>query len=246
MEEKNLIFGRHPVIESIQSGESIDKIVLQQGIRGEFEKEIRQLGKQFGIPIQYVPKERMNRMVSANHQGIIAYVSPIQYQAIEELIPKLTDKHESPLILVIDGITDVRNIGAIARTAEVFGVHAILMADRGNAMLGADAIKASAGALGKIPVCRTSSLVKSVEFLQMSNFQVLASDLKAEQTIDEMDFTLPTAVVMGSESKGISKVIAKVADHRFIIPQVGETDSLNVSVATGVILYECMKHRSAS
>lgn len=237
------IYGKHPVIDAIKSGASVDKVVLQQGLRGDLEKEMRQLSKQHGIPVQFVPKERMNKMVRGNHQGIIAWIAPIQLHKIETILPALFEQEETPLLLILDGVTDVRNMGAIARTAECFGVHALILPQKGSARINEEAMKASAGALSKIPICRESSMMNTLAFLGRSGVQVLASSLQAEQSIEEMDFKEPTAIVVGAEGPGISKAIAMAADALFLIPQKGTTDSLNVSVATGVILYEVNRQR---
>ena len=243
MKDSNLIYGRHPVLDAIQSGTTIDKLMLQQGIRGEFEKEIRQLSKVHNIPVQVVPKERLNKVTRANHQGIIGYISAIRYYDLEDVLPMLYEKEEAPLILILDGITDVRNMGAIARSAEVLGAHALVVPKKGSAMIGPDAVKTSAGALNILPVCRENSLVKAVQYLINSGIQVLASDLKAEKQLSELDLILPTAIIVGSEGKGTSPALIEEANQHFVIPQKGETDSLNVSVATGIMLYEVAQQR---
>lgn len=243
MSDKNIVFGRHPVVEAINAGQSIDKIFILQTIKGEFEKEVRYLSRTNNIPLQYVPKEKLNKITRANHQGIIALVSAITYQSLEDLVPHLFKEYEVPLLLMLDGITDIRNIGAIARTAEAMGVHALVIPNQGGGMINADAIKTSAGALNLLPVCRENSLLKAVGFLQNSDFQVVASDLKAETQLEDIDFKLPTTIILGSEGKGIHSTLLKAADQRFIIPQAGRTDSLNVSVATGIILYEALQQR---
>ena len=240
---KNIIFGRHPIVEAIQSGMPIDRLLFQQGIRGEFEKEIRQLAKQFNIPVQVVPKEKLNRIIRANHQGIIGFLSPISYYKIEDVLPMIYEQSETPLLLLLDGVTDVRNFGAIARTAECSGVHTLIIPQKGSAQINADALKTSAGALTKIPVCREKSLLPAIRFLQLSGIQVLASDLKAQLPIFKLDMNLPTALIIGSEGKGISPAILRQANKTFIIPQKGTTDSFNVSVATGIMLYEVMRQR---
>lgn len=240
---KNIIFGRHPVVDAIQSGTPIDKLLFQQGIRGEFEKQVRQLSKRFNIPVQVVPKEKLNRVIRGNHQGIIGFLSPITYYKIEDVLPMIYEKSETPLLLLLDGVTDVRNFGAIARTAECSGAHALIIPKKGSAQINADALKTSAGALTKIPVCRESSLVAAIDYLQLSGIQVLASDLKANQPIFEIDMSLPTALVIGSEGEGVSSSILRKASETFIIPQKGTTDSFNVSVATGMMLYEVMRQR---
>ncbi len=244
MKDKNIIYGRHPVIEAIKTGTTIDKLMLQQGLRGEFEKEVRQLSKEHNIPVQVVPKERLNKFTRSNHQGIIGFVSAIRYYSLEDVLPMLYEKEEAPLILILDGITDVRNMGAIARSAEVLGAHTLVVPKKGSAMIGPDAVKTSAGALNILPVCRENSLVKAVQYLQDSGIQVLASDLKAAKTLSEIDLNLPTAIIVGAEGKGTSPALIQEANEHFIIPQKGQTDSLNVSVATGIMLYEALQQRN--
>ena len=239
-----MIFGRHPVVDAINAGRDFDKLVIQKGVRGEFEKEIRQLSKTFGIPLQYVPKERMARMASGNHQGIIGFLSLIKYYRIEDVLPLVFEKSQIPLFLILDGVTDVRNFGAIARSAEVCGAHALIIPQKGAAQINADALKTSAGALSKIPVCREGSLMNAIEYLQLSGVQVVASDLKGEKKLPEMDFSVPLAIVVGSEWEGVSPAVLKKVNERFLIPQVGTTDSFNVSVAAGIMLYEVVRQRA--
>ncbi len=241
--KRNLIFGRHPVIDAIQSGKGIDKILLQQGVRGEFEKEIRKYCGELNIPLQYVPKEKLNKINSGNHQGIMAYLSILEYYKIEDVLPMVYEKSEVPLILILDGVTDVRNFGAIARSAECMGAHAIVIGTKGAAQINAEAYKTSAGAISIIPVCREKSIAAAINFLQLSGLKIMASSLKADKQIDKVDFDLPCAIVIGSEDHGVSSTIMKKADEVFIIPQHGKTDSFNVSVATGIILYEIQRQR---
>lgn len=241
--KSNIIFGRHPVLEAIKSGKTIDKVIMQQGFKGPLEKEIRHTCKDYQIPMQLLPKERIARIVSGNHQGVIAFLSLIEYQKLEYLLPHIYEQSQVPLFLLLDGITDVRNFGAIARTAEVMGVHALVIPKKKSAQINADAIKTSAGALLTIPVCREASIVASIDFLQQSGVQVFASDLEATTPIGQLDFTVPSALVIGAEDRGVSPSILKMVDQPFIIPQVGETDSLNVSVATGMMLYEVARQR---
>lgn len=244
MQKKNtLIFGRHPVVDAIESGQTMDKLFLQQGIRGEFEKKIRQLSKQHNIPLQVVPKERLARFTNGNHQGVLGYLSLVDYYNIDDIIPMIYDKGEVPLLLIVEGVTDVRNFGAIARSAVCCGVHAIIIPTKGIAQINADALKASAGTLTKISVCRVHSLINTIQNLQLSGIQVFGSDLKATTTITDVDFSVPTAVVLGAEGEGISKSVLGVVDERFIIPQQSATDSFNVSVASGIMLYEAMRQR---
>lgn len=242
-DKKSIIYGRHPVVDAIKSGTSIDKVILQQGIRGEFEKEIRQLTKAHNVPLQVAPKERLSKFSRGNHQGVIGLLSLISYYQLEDVLPMIYEKSETPLILILDGVTDVRNFGAIARSAEVCGVHALVIPQRGTAQINAEALKTSAGALTRIPVCREKSLVTAMDYLQLSGIQTFASDLKASKKIFELDLTQPVAMVIGSEDEGVSRAILNRVSQNFIIPQRGETDSFNVSVATGIMLYEVMRQR---
>lgn len=240
---KSMIFGRHPVMEAIQSGKTFEKLILQLGVRGEFEKEVRHLSNQHNIPLTVVPKERMGRFTQGNHQGIIGFLSVMPYYLIEDVLPMIYEKSEVPLILILDGVTDVRNFGAIARSAECCGVHTIIIPNKGSAGISEDALKTSAGALMNIPVCREYSLTKTIEFLEMSGIQVFASRLGASDALYDLDLTVPTAIVMGSEGDGVSQVLLKKVPNHFIIPQLGSSNSFNVSVASGIILYEAVRQR---
>jgi 23S rRNA (guanosine2251-2'-O)-methyltransferase len=242
-ERGSFVFGRHPVAEAVESGQPIDRIYLQQGTRGEFEKEVRQLCRVNDIPLQYVPKEKLNRLVQGNHQGIVGFISIISYQSLENVVPGIYENGESPLILIVDQVTDVRNFGAIARSAEICGVHAIVVPKTGSALINADAIKASAGALTRLSVCRENSLINTLTYLENSGIRVLASDLQANKAIWEIDLTNPVAIVIGSEDQGVQPAILSRVKEKFIIPQKGETDSFNVSVAAGIILYESLRQR---
>lgn len=241
--ETQLIFGRHPVIEAIKDGKTFDRVLLQKGTHGEFEVSIRHLTRDFDIPLQIVPKERLERWTRKNHQGIIGLLSEIPYYKVEDVLPMIYEKGETPLFLLLDGVTDVRNFGAIARSAEIMGVHAIVVPHKGAAQINGIAIKTSAGALTKMPVCREKSLVSTIEFLKMNGIKTFTSDLKAEKSITDLDLTGPAALIIGSEWEGVSTHVAREAEERFIIPQRGEGDSLNVSVATGIALYEADRQR---
>lgn len=240
-----VIFGRHPVVEAMRSGAAIDKVILQQGVRGEFEKEVRQLSRELDIPLQVAPRERLNKWTKANHQGIVALQSLITYQRLENILPLIYERSEVPLLVILDGITDVRNLGAIARSAECVGAHALIVPSRGSALINGEAMKASAGALNRIPVCRESSLINAIELLQQSGVRVLAGDLQSDQLLPGVDLRGPSALVVGSEDTGISAGVAQRTDERFLIPQQGQTDSFNVSVAAGIMLYEAMRQRLA-
>ena len=245
MEEKQnyLIYGRHPVVDAIQSGRAVDKLYLQQGTRGDFEKEIRQLSKEYDIPLQVVPKEKLSRFTKANHQGIVGFLAMIEYYLLEDVLPGIFEKSETPLLLLLDGITDVRNLGAIARSAECVGAHALVVPRKGSAQINPEAMKASAGALARIPVCRVHSMVNAVDYLQQSGIQVIASSLQAQKKVFELDLTQPIAIIVGAEGEGISPALEKKSNELFVIPQLGKMDSFNVSVAAGIILYEAMRQR---
>lgn len=244
MQTEQVIYGRHPVIDALNSGQPMEKVLLQQGVRGPFEREIRQLTKKLNIPLQVTPKERMNKWTRGNHQGIIGLLSPIRYYLLEDVLPGIFERHELPLILLLDGITDVRNLGAIARSAECFGAHAIVLPKKGSALINAEGLKTSAGALTKIPVCRENSLASAISLLKLSGISIFSSDLQAKKRIQDIDWTGPAAILIGSEGKGVNPALAREADEIFIIPQLGTTDSLNVSVATGIMLYEVVRQRS--
>ncbi len=241
--DNSIIYGRHPVLDAIRGGTSIDKVMLQRGIRGEFEKEVRKVCKEYDITLQYSPKERLQKFAPGNHQGIVAFVALISYYKLEDLLPHLYEYEKTPLILILDGITDVRNFGAIARTAECAGAHALVIPKKGAARINADAIKTSAGALTHLPVCREHSLPLAIDFLQMSGIQVFASSLQAEKPLSKLDLTAPVALILGAEDEGVSHALMRKTDEKFIIPQAGKTDSYNVSVAAGMMLYEAMRQR---
>ena len=241
--KENFIFGIRPVIEAIKSGKEMERILLQKNLRGESFRELFNLIRELEIPFQFAPLEKFNRLSKQNHQGVIAWVTEITYQKIEDILPTIYEEGKIPLVLILDNITDVRNMGAIARTAECAGVNAIIVPTRGSAMINSEAIKTSAGALYKIPVCRTPSLGESIEFLKHSGLQILAATEKGSKEYTEVDLVKPSALILGSEGKGISSEILKLADERINIPLTGEIESLNVSVASGVFLFEFLRQR---
>jgi len=244
VEKDVIIYGLRPVIEAINAGKEVDKILIQKGLRSEVFSELRALLAEHSIPFQFVPIEKLNRITTKNHQGIIAYISNVAYSEIENIIPYVFEQGKSPFILILDRITDVRNFGAIARTAVCAGCDAIVIPYYNSVRISADAIKSSAGALHKIPVCRSKSLIKTVEFLQSSGLQIIACTEKAEKLYYKPDMTGPTAVIMGSEEDGITEILIKAADKKVKIPMTAEIASLNVSVACGIILFEAVKQRS--
>ncbi len=240
---KNIIAGRNPLIEAFKSGVTIDKILLYKGAVGENISEIKGLAKQYNVPIQYVPNEKLNSITNTTHQGVIAFKSAIAYQDLQQVIDWVNEKGEVPLFLILDGVTDIRNIGAIARTAVCCGAHAIIIPDKGVGALNEDAVKTSAGALEQINICRVNSLMKAVDDLHLNGIKVYASEMTATTKIFDMDWKEPVAIVMGGEEKGVYPALLKICDESFTIPMTGKFESLNVSVAAGMILYETLRQR---
>jgi len=227
----------------MREGKALDRIYINNKINNDSLKEIKSLASQNNIPINYVPAEKLNSFNIASHEGFIALISKIHYQELQQVISWVIEKGEVPLFLMLDGITDIRNIGGIARTAFCTGVQAIIIPDKGVGALNEDAILTSAGALEQIAVCRVNSLMKAVDELHLNGIKVMASEMTAEKRIFDMDFKEPLAIILGSEEKGIYPALMKVCDEKFKIPMAGDFESLNVSVATGMILYEVMKQR---
>ena len=236
-----IIAGRHPVLEALKSNAPVDKIMFQKGIRGEYEKELRYLCRSRNIPMQIVPKERLGKMYGGNHQGVLAIGTAVEYQSLELVLPHLYEQGLTPKFVVLDGITDVRNFGAIARSAEVFGIHAIIISAKNGASANTVAVKASAGALLKIPVCREKSMAEVFRTLKGNGITLIGTDLAAKTPISAVDWNRPFAIVLGSEGAGIGSATRRELDETCLIPQLGNTDSLNVSVAAGVIFYESSK-----
>ena len=241
--KSSLIIGRQPIIESLNAGRPIDKILLQKNAAGDVISEIRRLATKMQVPVQYVPVEKLNSITRANHPGVIAFAALVQYMELQQVIDHVVNNGQVPLFVMLDGVTDVRNIGAIARTAVCCGAQALIIPDKGVGALNEDAMKASAGALEKINVCRVNSLVKAIDELHLNGIKVYGSEMKAPRNIAECDFREPAAIVMGSEEKGIYPAVLKVCDEKIRIPMVTDFESLNVSVATGMILYEVMRQR---
>ncbi len=239
----NFIFGLRPVIEAIESGKEIEKVFLQTNLTSAVAKDLQRLLRENNILFQYVPLEKLKRITSKNHQGVVAYVSEIKYQKIEDILPFLFEKGKTPLILLLDEITDVRNMGALVRTAECAGADAVVIPRKGSALINAEGMKASAGALNILPVCRENSLAETVDFLQASGVQVLACDEKADIPYTDIDLSIPTAFIMGSEGKGISSELLGMCDKQVKIPLMGKIESLNVSVSAGVVLFEALRQR---
>jgi len=241
--KKNIIAGRNPVIEAIKSGQLIDKILLFTNANGEAIFEIRNLAKEKNVPVQHVPNEKLNSLTNIQHQGVVAFKSAVVYQDLQQVIDFVTSEGETPLFLMMDGITDVRNIGAIARSAVCCGAQAIIIPDKGVGAFNEDAVKSSAGALELIQICRVNSLLKALDTLHLNGIKVFTSEMGAKKKLYEVNFTEPCCVVMGNEEKGVQSYMSKAADERFSIPMKGGFDSFNVSVATGIILYEGLKQR---
>ncbi|HAD10914.1 MAG TPA: 23S rRNA (guanosine(2251)-2'-O)-methyltransferase RlmB [Saprospirales bacterium] len=244
MSDTNLIYGHHPVTEAIRAGKAVEKVYFQQGERGEVEKEIRHLTKEYGIPLQVVPKEKLNKMVRGQHQGVVAYLSLVSYQNLEDILPFVFEQGEIPLLVMLDGVTDVRNFGAIVRSAECAGAHAVIVPQSGSALANEEAMKASAGALARMRVCRVRSLFSTLEWLQECGVQVVATALTGKSVpLFEADLSGPTAILMGSEGEGVHPKLLKMSDAVVKIPQATDFDSYNVSVAAGIVLYEALRQR---
>ncbi|NLD22877.1 MAG: 23S rRNA (guanosine(2251)-2'-O)-methyltransferase RlmB [Bacteroidales bacterium] len=243
MGDKEMIFGIRAVIEAIDAGKDIDRVLIRRELSGDLILELQQLLRDYEIPMQKVPVERIDRITRKNHQGVIAFTSAVTYHKLENIIPQLYEEGKSPFILVLDGLTDVRNFGAIARTCEVAGVDAIVIPSRGSVSVNSDAVKTSAGALHTIPVCRERSLKEAVVFLKNSGIKVVAATEKAATIYTNSDMSPPVAVIMGSEDVGISNELIRISDELIKLPQFGKIQSLNVSVAAGVIIYEVLRQR---
>ena len=241
--KNTLVIGRNAVIEAMQTGKQLERIYLQTTVHGEAIDEIKKLAEKTQTPINKVPVEKLNNFNVSNHEGCVALIAKVQYQDLQDVISFIVENGEVPLFLILDGITDIRNIGGIARSAFCFGVHAIIIPDKGVGALNEDAVLTSAGALEQMAVCRVSSLMKTVDDLHMNGIKVFASEMKATKKTYECNFAEPCAIVMGGEEKGVYPALLKICDDQFQIPMTGDFDSLNVSVATGIVLYEVMKQR---
>lgn len=241
--EENLIFGTRAVIEAVNAGKEIDKIIIQKGLSNQLYTELRKAIKDLDIPIQIVPPEKINRITTKNHQGVLAFIAQVTYYEVEDMLATVFEKGKTPLVLILDRVTDVRNFGAIARSADCAGVDFIVIPSRGAAQINADAVKTSAGALNRMPVCREENLKDTIEYLKESGLQIIACHEKTENYHFNADLTKPTAIIMGSEENGISNEYIKRSDMQVKIPMVGNIASLNVSVATGIVLFEAVKQR---
>lgn len=244
MSDKNQLFGIRPIIEAIESGKEIDQLFIQKGLQGELYQELWKLVRERHIIYKHVPAEKLNRLTRKNHQGVFAFISPINFHSIEDILPQIYEDGKTPLLLILDRVTDVRNFGAIARSAECAGVDAIIVPEKGAAQMNADAVKTSAGALHRIPVCRETYLDYVIKYLQESGVKVVGCTEKGDQSVFDVSMTEPTAIIMGSEENGISPTFLKAVDAKAFIPMAGNIGSLNVSVSAGIIIYEAIRQRS--
>lgn len=245
MERNEYIFGIRAVMEAIEAGKDIDKILIKKDLQGELAGELFDLIREYRIVSQRVPVERINKITRKNHQGVVAILSAVTYHSLEYLVPQIYEEGMLPFIVVLDGITDVRNFGAISRTCECVGANAIVIPERGSVTVNADAVKTSAGALHYLPVCREKNVVSAVRFLKDNGYQIVAASEKAQISYTQADYTKPTAIVMGAEDTGISPEVLRLCDTMVSIPQFGNIGSLNVSVAAGVMMYEVVRQRLA-
>lgn len=241
--KSSLLVGANAIAAALRDGRAIDRIYLQSRGAAEGHGDLKKLATQLQVPLSFVPVEKLNSFNAGAHDGAIALLSKVQYQNLQDVISMVVDRGDVPLFLILDGITDIRNIGGIVRTALCTGVQAIIIPDKGVGALNEDAILTSAGALEQLPVCRVQSLMKAVDELHLNGINVLASEMTASKSVFDLDFTGPLAVVMGSEERGIHPALRRICDEVFKIPMQGGFESLNVSVATGMILYEAMKQR---
>jgi 23S rRNA (guanosine2251-2'-O)-methyltransferase len=244
IKESDCIFGLRPVIEAIKAGKQIDRLLVKQGLQGPLYHELMLEVRKHNVAYQIVPLARIELVTRKNHQGVLAWLSLIEFQSISNLLPMIFEKGEDPLIVALDGVSDVRNFGAIVRTADCLGAHAVLIPEKGSARITADAVKTSAGALHSFPVCREKSILRSIEYLKESGLKVAAASEKSGSDISKLNLKGPLVLIVGSEDKGISRELISVSDHQVIIPMTGDLGSLNVSVAAGILLYEIARQRS--
>jgi len=243
IDKTQYIYGIHAVLEAIEAGKDIDKIFLSKTLNDDTARDISDKARQLRVPVQRVPVQKIDRITRRNHQGVVAMLAAVTYYRVEDLVPQLFDNGENPFIVVLDGVTDVRNFGAVARTCECAGVSAIVIPDRESVSVNADAVKTSAGALNYLPVCRERNLVNAVKLLRDSGFKIVGTSDKKQLTYTQADYTGPVAIVLGAEDKGISPEIMKLCDTQVLIPEFGHINSLNVSVAGGIMIYEVVRQR---
>lgn len=243
--KEEIIFGVRAVTEAVLAGRSIERVLLKNGLSRDTGHELFRVIREFGIPFQFVPLERIDRITRKNHQGVVAFVSTVDYHFPEAILPGIYEKGEVPLFLVLDHITDVRNFGAIIRSAECAGVHAVIVHSSGTAPASDDAMKTSAGALNYVPLCRTDKMVETLDFLRESGLRIVAATEKADTLYTATEMNIPLAIIAGSEDKGISPALLEKADEHAKIPVLGKISSLNVSVAVSLMLYEALRQRMA-
>lgn len=243
IKESDAIFGLRPVIEAIRAGKQIDRLLIRHGLRGALYHELMTEVRKHGIHYQVVPLERIELITRKNHQGVLAWLSLIEYQRITNLLPMIFENGEDPVILILDGVSDVRNFGAIVRSAYCFGAHAVVIPVKGSARITGDAIKTSAGAMHLLPVCREPSLVRTIEYLKDSGLKIICATEKADAGIADVSLSGPVGFILGSEEKGVGRELAALCDNQIRIPITGNIESLNVSVSAGIILYEISRQR---
>ncbi|MEG1837968.1 MAG: 23S rRNA (guanosine(2251)-2'-O)-methyltransferase RlmB [Bacteroidaceae bacterium] len=243
MEKSEMIFGIRAVIEAVQAGKEIEKILVKKDIQSDLSKELFAALKGALIPVQRVPVERINKVTTKNHQGVLAFVSAITYQKVEDVVPFLFEEGKTPLFVMLDGVTDVRNFGAIARTCDCAGVDAIIIPAKNSVSVNADAIKTSAGALHTLPVCKEQSLTQAIKFLKNSGFKIVAATEKGDYDYTKANYQDPVCIIMGAEDTGVSYDHLALCDEWIKIPLYGNIESLNVSVAAGILIYEAVKQR---
>jgi len=243
MSTNTQVFGIRAVIEAVNNGESVNKVFLQKGLRGDLFQELVSLLNKHSINLSYVPVEKLNRLTNKNHQGVVAQISPIEFHDLENLVMTVMESGKTPLFLLLDQLSDVRNFGAIIRTAECTGVDGIIIQKKGGAPVNGDTIKTSAGAVFKVPICKVDHIKDAMFYLQASGIKVIAATEKTEHMLYDVSFTEPCAIIMGSEGRGINPSVLKLVDAKAKLPILGEIESLNVSVACGAFLYEVVRQR---
>lgn len=239
-----MIFGIRAVIEAVEAGKEIDRLLIKKDLQGELSRELFSAIKGYDIPVQRVPVEKLNRITRKNHQGVIAFITPVTYQHVENLVPTLFEEGKEPFFVLLDGVTDVRNFGAIARTAECAGVNAVIIPSRNSVSVNADAVKTSAGALHIIPVCRENQIASTIRYLKNSGIRIVGATEKAELDYTHATLDGPICLIMGAEDKGIQPEHLALCDEWVRIPILGQIESLNVSVAAGILIYETVKQRN--
>lgn len=243
MERSDYIFGIRAIMEAIDAGKTVDKVLVRRELGGDLARELLAKAREYDIPVQKVPLEKLNRITMKNHQGAIALLSPVGYHKLDNIVPRLYEEGKTPLAVVLDGVTDARNFGAIARSADCAGADFIVIPERGNASVTSDAVKASAGALFYVPVCREKDVLSSIRRLKENGYLIVGASEKGAESYTSADFTVPVAIVMGAEDMGLSPEVLRACDVLAAIPILGNIGSLNVSVAAGVMLYEAVRQR---